>query len=147
MLLGWLGGPPGATAQGAAREAGSGPDSAGPRYLLPDLSPDALVFDGAHLWVRPIFAVIGDYSWFSQDDASLGQVGAQADQADLRAGLAPERLQLSFHRAELGFLLFGVLIGAVISGDGRGNWFKGVQLVTVYAMIALMLSLVPGASP
>jgi Ca2+:H+ antiporter len=61
--------------------------------------------------------------------------------------VAPERLQLSFHRAELGFLLFGVLIGAVISGDGRGNWFKGVQLVTVYAMIALMLSLVPGASP
>jgi len=44
------------------------------------------VFDGAHLWIRPIFAVIGDYSWFSQDDASLGQVGAQADQADLRAG-------------------------------------------------------------
>jgi len=61
--------------------------------------------------------------------------------------VAPERLQLSFHRAELGFLLFGVLIGAVISGDGRGNWFKGVQLVTVYVMIALMLSLVPGSAP
>ena len=65
----------------------------------------------------------------------------------LSAVVAPERLQLSFHRAELGFLLFGVLIGAVISGDGKGNWYKGVQLVTVYALIALMLFLVPGASP
>ena len=76
MLLGWPGGAP------AAAQS----DSAPPRYLLPDLAPDALVFDGAHLWIRPIIAVIGDYSWFSQNDASVGQVGDQADQSDLRAG-------------------------------------------------------------
>ncbi|HEX6862358.1 MAG TPA: porin, partial [Thermoanaerobaculia bacterium] len=44
------------------------------------------MFDGPHVWIRPIIGLIGDYSWFSQNDASVGQVGAQADQADLRAG-------------------------------------------------------------
>ena len=61
--------------------------------------------------------------------------------------IAPETLQLSFPRAQLGFLLFAVLIGTVIAGDGRGNWYKGVQLLAVYTMIALMLYLVPSAAP
>jgi Ca2+:H+ antiporter len=61
--------------------------------------------------------------------------------------IAPETLQLSFPRAQLGFLLFAVLIGSVIAGDGRGSWYKGVQLLAVYTMIALMLYLVPGAAP
>lgn len=72
-------------AQGGAPAAGSRADTAAPRDLLPDLPPDALVYDGTHLWIRPIIGVLADYSWFSQDDASLAQVGAQADQADLRA--------------------------------------------------------------
>ena len=61
----------------------------------------------------------------------------------ISAFVAPETLQLSFPRAQLGFLLFGVLIGTVIAGDGRGNWYKGVQLVAVYAIMAVMLALVP----
>jgi Ca2+:H+ antiporter len=40
----------------------------------------------------------------------------------------------------------GVLIGAMVSGDGQSNWYKGVQLVTVYAIIALMFYFMPVAS-
>jgi Ca2+:H+ antiporter len=31
----------------------------------------------------------------------------------------------------------------VVSGDGRSNWYKGVQLVTVYLIIALMFYFMP----
>lgn len=82
-LLTWLAGAAPASAQGGAPAPRT--DSAGPRYLLPDLAPDALVYNGRHLWIRPIVGVLADYSWFSQDETSVGQVGVQADQADLRA--------------------------------------------------------------
>jgi Ca2+:H+ antiporter len=36
-----------------------------------------------------------------------------------------------------------VLIGTVVAGDGRSNWYKGVQLITVYVIIALMFYLLP----
>ncbi len=37
----------------------------------------------------------------------------------------------------------GVLTGAMVSGDGQSNWFKGVQLVTVHAIVALMFYFLP----
>jgi Ca2+:H+ antiporter len=42
-----------------------------------------------------------------------------------------------------------VLIGAVVAGDGHSNWYKGVQLITVYAIMALMFYFLPvvAASP
>jgi Ca2+:H+ antiporter len=36
-----------------------------------------------------------------------------------------------------------VLIGATVANDGKGNWFKGVQLLAVYGTIALLLYFVP----
>jgi Ca2+:H+ antiporter len=57
--------------------------------------------------------------------------------------IAPEPLDLSFSRLELGVLLLAVLIGGSVSNDGKGNWFKGVQLLTVYATIGLLLYFVP----
>lgn len=57
--------------------------------------------------------------------------------------IAPEPLHLSFSRVELGVLLLAVLIGGSVGNDGKGNWFKGVQLLTVYATIALLLYFVP----
>ncbi len=57
--------------------------------------------------------------------------------------IAPEPLELSFRRSELGALFFAVLIGAFVSGDGRSNWFKGVQLVAVYLIMALMFYFIP----
>jgi len=57
--------------------------------------------------------------------------------------IAPHPLTLSFGRAEIGSLFMAVVIGALVSGDGQSNWFKGVQLITVYAIIALMFYLMP----
>ena len=57
--------------------------------------------------------------------------------------VAPQPLELSFSRAEIGALFMAVLIGTVVAGDGRSNWFKGVQLITVYLIIALMFYFIP----
>ena len=57
--------------------------------------------------------------------------------------VAPQPLALEFGRAELGSLFLAVLIGAVTSSDGRGNWFKGAQLVLVYVIIAMMFYFAP----
>ena len=61
--------------------------------------------------------------------------------------VAPVPLTLSFSRAEVGSLLMGTLIGAMVSGDGRSNWYKGVQLVAVYAVIAMMFYFMPEVAP
>jgi Ca2+:H+ antiporter len=63
--------------------------------------------------------------------------------------VAPQPLELSFGRAEIGSMFMAVLIGAIVAGDGRSNWYKGVQLITVYIVIALMFYLLPdtAASP
>jgi Ca2+:H+ antiporter len=37
----------------------------------------------------------------------------------------------------------GVLIGALVAGDGRSNWFRGVQLIGVYLVVALMFYFMP----
>jgi Ca2+:H+ antiporter len=57
--------------------------------------------------------------------------------------VGPERLTLSFTKVEIGALLFGVLIGTTLAGDGRANWFKGVQLVGFYLMLAALFYLLP----
>jgi Ca2+:H+ antiporter len=57
--------------------------------------------------------------------------------------IAPQPLELAFNRAEVGSLLMAVLIGAMVCGDGQSNWFKGIQLMTVYVIIALMFYMIP----
>lgn len=57
--------------------------------------------------------------------------------------VAPQPLELAFGRAEMGSLFIAVMIGALVSGDGEANWYKGVQLITVYAIIAMMFYLMP----
>jgi Ca2+:H+ antiporter len=57
--------------------------------------------------------------------------------------IAPQPLELSFSRAEIGTLFLGVLIGAIVAGDGRSNWYKGVQLILVYVMIAILFYFLP----
>ena len=57
--------------------------------------------------------------------------------------IAPQPLELSFSRAEIGTLFLAVLIAAIVSGDGRSNWYKGVQLTLVYAMIAILFYFLP----
>jgi Ca2+:H+ antiporter len=60
---------------------------------------------------------------------------------------APEPLALSFSRLEIGLLFMGVLIGVVVASDGQATWFKGVQLIAVYLVIAASLYLLPELAP
>ena len=59
--------------------------------------------------------------------------------------IAPQPLELAFSRAEIGTLFLTVLIGAIVAGDGRSNWYKGAQLVMAYTVIALLFYFLPGA--
>jgi hypothetical protein len=66
-------------------EAAAEPASSEPEFLLPDLMDASLVHDGKRFWIRPVIAILTDYTFFDQDDASLAQVGLQDDTFDLRA--------------------------------------------------------------
>jgi Ca2+:H+ antiporter len=62
--------------------------------------------------------------------------------------LGPERLTLGFSRLEIGALFMGVLVGGFVASDGRSNWYKGVQLVAFYLILAAMFYLIPaGTTP
>ena len=61
--------------------------------------------------------------------------------------IAPQPLTLAFSRVEVGALFFGVLIGITVAGDGRANWFKGVQLVGFYLILAALFYLLPESVP
>ena len=52
-------------------------------------------------------------------------------------------LNLSFSRIQIGALFFAVIIGSLVSGDGRSNWYKGVQLIAVYLIMALLFFFMP----
>lgn len=59
-----------------------------PGALLPDVSPAAyaaISVSTPGFTLRPGLVLLGDYTFFSQDAASLGQVGAQQDRGQLRA--------------------------------------------------------------
>jgi Ca2+:H+ antiporter len=60
--------------------------------------------------------------------------------------IAPKPLELSFSRAEIGVLFLAALIGTVVAGDGRSNWYKGAQLILVYAMIAILFYFLPAGA-
>lgn len=59
--------------------------------------------------------------------------------------VAPQPRDLSFNRAEVGSLFLAVLVGALVCGDGQSNWYRGVQLVTAYVIMALMFYCRPEA--
>jgi phosphate-selective porin OprO/OprP len=56
-----------------------------PGYFFPDLAEGSLVHDGRLFKIKPIIAIVNDYTWFEQDDASIAQVGVQEDTFELRA--------------------------------------------------------------
>ncbi len=57
--------------------------------------------------------------------------------------VGPGQLNLSFPRSLIVVLFLTVILGAMIAGDGRSNWYKGVQLIIVYLIMAMMLYLIP----
>jgi Ca2+:H+ antiporter len=52
--------------------------------------------------------------------------------------IGPNPMALVFNGYELGGLLFAVLIANLITQDGESNWFEGVQLLALYAVLGLV---------
>ena len=57
------------------------------------------------------------------------------------------QFQLVFSQAEMWMLFGAVLLGATVATTGQSNWFKGVQLLALYLIIAAVLYLIPAATP
>jgi Ca2+:H+ antiporter len=57
--------------------------------------------------------------------------------------LAPRPLNLVMGNAGVMLVLLSVLIFSMIISDGKSNWFKGVQLLGVYLLIALFCFYLP----
>src|SRR5918996_591428 len=52
--------------------------------------------------------------------------------------LGPAPMALVFNGYELGGLLFAVLIANLVTQEGESNWFEGVQLLALYAVLGLV---------
>lgn len=57
---------------------------------------------------------------------------------------APAPFVLAFSRGEIIFVFMALLITAFVGSGGSTNWYKGVQLLTVYFIFALLFLLIPG---
>jgi Ca2+:H+ antiporter len=51
--------------------------------------------------------------------------------------IGPGPLPLVFNGFELGAILLAILIANTVTGDGESNWFEGVQLLAVYAIVGI----------
>jgi Ca2+:H+ antiporter len=52
--------------------------------------------------------------------------------------VGPNPMALVFNGYELGGLLFAVLIANLVTLEGESNWFEGVQLLALYAVLGLV---------
>jgi Ca2+:H+ antiporter len=50
----------------------------------------------------------------------------------------PEPMALVFNGYELGAMIFAVLIANLVTQEGESNWFEGVQLLALYAVLGLV---------
>jgi Ca2+:H+ antiporter len=57
--------------------------------------------------------------------------------------VGPHQLNLSFSRGMILAMFLAVLLASVVAGDGRSNWYKGVQLIIVYIIMGTMLYFIP----
>lgn len=53
------------------------------------------------------------------------------------------QMNLTFPRPLIVAMFLAVLLAALVAGDGRSNWYKGVQMILVYLIMALMLFFIP----
>jgi Ca2+:H+ antiporter len=60
--------------------------------------------------------------------------------------VGPAQLNLAFSRGIIIILFLCVLLGAMIAGDGRSNWYKGVQLIVMYSIIAMLFFFLPAGT-
>lgn len=57
--------------------------------------------------------------------------------------MGPTPMLINFNRTETTCVLMAVLLSTIIAGDGKSNWYKGVQLITLYFLIALLFYFAP----
>jgi Ca2+:H+ antiporter len=57
--------------------------------------------------------------------------------------VSPRPFLLAFSRVEVISMFLAILIGTMVASDGRSHWFKGVQLITLYLVIAMMFYFLP----
>ncbi len=57
--------------------------------------------------------------------------------------IGPHRMDLEFSLAELVAVIAAVGIAGQISGDGESNWLEGVQLLSVYLVLAILFFFLP----
>jgi Ca2+:H+ antiporter len=55
--------------------------------------------------------------------------------------VGPEAMPLVFNGYELGAMLFAVLIANFLTQEGESNWFEGVQLLSLYAVLGIVFYL------
>jgi Ca2+:H+ antiporter len=53
--------------------------------------------------------------------------------------IGPTPMFLAFTKLEINILMISVFITMIISADGNSNWFKGVQLIVMYMLMAITL--------
>lgn len=54
-------------------------------------------------------------------------------------------IDLEFTLPELAAVIIAVLIVAEISRDGKTNWLEGMQLLSVYLILAILFYFLPGS--
>jgi Ca2+:H+ antiporter len=57
--------------------------------------------------------------------------------------VSPTPFNLTFGRGLVIALFVSALVSSAITGDGRANWYKGVQLLILYFLIAVLLFFIP----
>lgn len=62
----------------------------------------------------------------------------------LSYAIAPQPLDLVFTISEVIAVTLSVVIASQVTGDGKSNWFEGVQLLAVYLILAVMFYFMPG---
>lgn len=60
--------------------------------------------------------------------------------------VGPGQMNLAFEKVFIASLFLSVLLAAIIAGDGKSNWYKGVQLIIFYLIIAMMFYFIPDLS-
>jgi Ca2+:H+ antiporter len=64
----------------------------------------------------------------------------------LLSRFSPQPMSLVFHPLEIASVIFSVGVVTLVSMDGETNWFEGVQLLGVYAILAVFFYFLPAGS-
>ena len=57
--------------------------------------------------------------------------------------IGPGQMNLTFPRPLIVAMFLAVILAAMVAGDGRSNWYKGVQMIIVYVIMGMMLYFIP----